>query len=123
MAPSGPSVGECRLYPDSLLEKLRATEFLAWHGEDRVDRFCQILRLFAAEGVEAEADLRAWLLEEAALLLSDAELAEDHAEEVVGAEFAGNFRERFLSQAQFFGEEFQVHSACRRSLQVRARAT
>lgn len=40
------------------------------------------------------------------LLLSDAEAAEDFAEQVVGGEFAGDGVEGFLGKAEFFGEEF-----------------
>ena len=50
------------------LESIPATEFLAWRGEDRADRFCQILGLFAAEGVDSEPELRAWLLDDANLV-------------------------------------------------------
>lgn len=37
-----------------------------------------------------------------AKLFSDAELTENHAKQIVGTEFSGDFRERFLAQAQFF---------------------
>lgn len=47
-----------------LLKVIPATEFLDWHGEERAERFRQVLDLFAAEGIEAEADLRAWLAKE-----------------------------------------------------------
>ena len=48
-----------------LLKIIPATKFLAWNGEDRAERFKQVLELFAAEGVEVETDLRAWLAKEA----------------------------------------------------------
>ncbi|MDD5298823.1 MAG: hypothetical protein PHU46_18135 [Rhodocyclaceae bacterium] len=44
-----------------LLELVPATEFLDWRGEDRAERFRQVLELFAAEGIEVEADLKEWL--------------------------------------------------------------
>ena len=47
-----------------LLESMKATEFLDWRGEDRAERFRQVLGLFAAEGIEVEADLREWLSQE-----------------------------------------------------------
>jgi hypothetical protein len=49
----------------SLLENIGAKEFLSWRGEDRAERFCQILRLFASEHIENEAALRVWLLDSA----------------------------------------------------------
>jgi hypothetical protein len=50
-----------------LLEAISATEFLDWRGEDRAERFRQVLELFAAEGIEIEADLRERLAIEANL--------------------------------------------------------
>lgn len=50
-----------------LLKVVPATEFLDWRGEDRAERLSQVLELFAAEGIEVEADLRAWLAKEANL--------------------------------------------------------
>ena len=47
-----------------LLESTSATEFLDWRGEDRAERFSRVLALFAAEGIEVEADLREWLSQE-----------------------------------------------------------
>jgi len=44
-----------------VLEKIKATEFLSWRGEDRAQRFVQVLDLFASEGIESDADLQAWL--------------------------------------------------------------
>ena len=55
-------------------------------------------------------------------LLADAELAEDLAEQVVGAERAGDLGQRIVRRAQFFGEQFQRAVAHRgvfaRGLQV-----
>jgi hypothetical protein len=51
-----------------LLEEIGAKEFLSWRGEDRAERFCRVLGLFASENIESEADLRAWLLQNANLL-------------------------------------------------------
>ena len=51
-----------------LLEEISATEFLSWRGEDRAERFCRVLGLFASEDIDSEADLRAWLLDNANLL-------------------------------------------------------
>jgi hypothetical protein len=50
-----------------LLKVIPATEFLDWRGEDRAERFRQVLELFSAEGIEVETDLRAWLAKEANL--------------------------------------------------------
>lgn len=44
-----------------LLNSVSATQFLDWRGEDRAERFTQVLDLFAAEGIEVESDLRDWL--------------------------------------------------------------
>jgi len=33
-----------------------------WKGIDRAERFCEIIQLFHAEGIETEADLKEWLL-------------------------------------------------------------
>lgn len=44
-----------------LLKSMPVTEFLSWRGEDRAERFSQILDLFATEGIETELDLREWL--------------------------------------------------------------
>jgi hypothetical protein len=46
----------------SVLEKIKATEFLSWRGEDRAECFVQVLDLFASEGIETDADLQSWLL-------------------------------------------------------------
>lgn len=46
-----------------LLEGIRATEFLSWRGEDRAERFCRVLGLFASENIETEAELSTWLLD------------------------------------------------------------
>lgn len=62
-------------YPDArttssvlcLLKRIPATEFLDWRGEDRAERFRQVLELFSADGIEVEADMRAWLANEANL--------------------------------------------------------
>ena len=51
-----------------LLKVVPATEFLDWRGEDRAERFRQVLELFAGEGIEIEADLREWLAKEPNLL-------------------------------------------------------
>lgn len=51
-----------------LLKVVPATEFLDWRGEDRAERFRQVLERFAAEGIEVEPDLQAWLAKEANLL-------------------------------------------------------
>lgn len=51
-----------------LLEKISATEFLSWRGEDRAERFCHVLKLLASEYIESEGDLRAWLVDNANLL-------------------------------------------------------
>jgi len=51
-----------------LLEGISAIEFLSWRGEDRAERFRRVLSLFASENIESEADLRAWLLDNANLL-------------------------------------------------------
>lgn len=40
-------------------------------------------------------------------LFSDAEAAENHPEQVVGGEFAGNFTQRLLRQTEFLGKEFE----------------
>lgn len=40
-------------------------------------------------------------------LFSDAKPAENNAKQVVGREFTGNFTQRLLCQAQFFGKEFK----------------
>ncbi|WP_156914406.1 hypothetical protein [Cupriavidus sp. amp6] len=45
----------------ALLAVTDAMGFLDWHGRNRADRFLHVLRLFAAENVETEADLRDWL--------------------------------------------------------------
>lgn len=50
-----------------LLEGIRATEFLSWRGEDRAERFCHVLRFFASENIETEAELSTWLLDNANL--------------------------------------------------------
>ncbi|MGV8058284.1 MAG: hypothetical protein AB2L12_09725 [Smithellaceae bacterium] len=50
-----------------LLEGIRATEFLSWRGEDRAERFCRVLRLFASENIETEPELSTWLLDNANL--------------------------------------------------------
>ena len=50
-----------------LVESTSATEFLDWRGEDRTERFSCVLALFAAEGIEVEADLREWLSHESNL--------------------------------------------------------
>ena len=63
-------------YPDArttssvllLLKSITATEFLSWRGEDRAERFSRVLDLFAAEGIETEADLREWLSHKSNLL-------------------------------------------------------
>lgn len=51
-----------------LLESIAVTEFLDWRGEDRAERFSRVLDLFAAEGIEVEAELREWLSRESNLL-------------------------------------------------------
>jgi hypothetical protein len=64
------------LYPDArttssvlhLLKSIPATEYLSWRGKDRAERFSRVLDLFAAEGIETEADLRKWLSQESNLL-------------------------------------------------------
>lgn len=63
-------------YPDArttssvlhLLKSIPATTFLSWRGEDRAERFSRVLDVFAAEGIETEADLREWLSQESNLL-------------------------------------------------------
>lgn len=47
-----------------LLEKISATEFLNWRGEDRAERFTRVVALFASENIETDADLKSWLLED-----------------------------------------------------------
>jgi len=62
-------------YPDArttssvlhILQSIRATEFLSWRGVDRAERFCQILNLIHAEGIETEADLKEWLSNQSSL--------------------------------------------------------
>ena len=51
----------------NLLKSIPATEFLSLRGEDRTERFSRVLDLFAAEGIETEEDLRAWLSQESNL--------------------------------------------------------
>lgn len=48
----------------NLLQSIPPTEFLNWRGADRTSRFSEVLDLFAAEGVETDADLRVWLSRE-----------------------------------------------------------
>ena len=50
-----------------LLKSISAIEFLSWRGEDRAQRFSQVLALFAAESIETEADLSVWLSRDANL--------------------------------------------------------
>ncbi|WP_316153081.1 hypothetical protein [Cupriavidus sp. BIC8F] len=45
----------------ALLRTISATDFLNWRGQDRADRFCHVLSLFASQGIDDEADLRNWL--------------------------------------------------------------
>jgi hypothetical protein len=52
----------------SLLKSIKAMEFLSVRDEGRAERLSQVLTLFAAEGIETEADLREWLSEGANLL-------------------------------------------------------
>ncbi len=40
-------------------------------------------------------------------LFSDAEAREDHAQQVVGGELAGDLTYRFLGEAEFLGHQFQ----------------
>ena len=44
------------------------------------------------------------------VLFANAELAEYHAEQVVGGEFAGDLSQRLMRQAQFLRKEFQLTS-------------
>jgi hypothetical protein len=44
-----------------LLSSMPATDFLNWQGQDRADRFCDVLRLLRSEGVDSESDFKAWL--------------------------------------------------------------
>lgn len=46
----------------ALLNNTSVAEFLNWRGADRAERFLQVLALFAAERVETQDDLKAWLL-------------------------------------------------------------
>jgi hypothetical protein len=62
---------ECILsqYPDAkttssvlhLLGSIPATKFLNWAGQDRADRFSEILSLFKSEKIETESELKEWL--------------------------------------------------------------
>jgi len=45
----------------ALLKTISATDFLNWRGQDRAERFCRVLGLFAVEGIDTEEDLRDWL--------------------------------------------------------------
>jgi thermostable 8-oxoguanine DNA glycosylase len=45
----------------NLLQSIGPTKFLNLQDADRADRFSQVLELFAAEGIETDADLREWL--------------------------------------------------------------
>jgi hypothetical protein len=64
------------LYPDArttshvlhILKSISATDFLSWKGNDRGERFSQIVELFSCEGIENETDLRDWLSKESNLL-------------------------------------------------------
>ena len=49
--------------------------------------------------------------------LADAEAGEDHAQQIVGSEFAGDLGQRALRQAQFLGQQVEHR---RRAFQVRA---
>lgn len=44
-----------------LVKEIGATAFLSWRGEDRAERFSRVLRLFASESIETDADLHDWL--------------------------------------------------------------
>jgi hypothetical protein len=44
-----------------LLKSVPAVQYLNWQGQDRADRFCDVLRLLKKEAVESEADFRSWL--------------------------------------------------------------
>jgi hypothetical protein len=49
----------------ALLGTISATDFLHWRGQDRAERFCHILGLFASEGIDTEVHLRDWLSDSA----------------------------------------------------------
>jgi hypothetical protein len=50
-----------------VLKSVSAVQFLNWNGQDRADRFCDVLLLLKREGVESESDFRAWLEKDANL--------------------------------------------------------
>jgi hypothetical protein len=50
-----------------VLAVVSATGFLNWQGKDRAHRFCEVLRLLKAEGVESESDFRTWLEKDSSL--------------------------------------------------------
>jgi len=64
------------LYPDAnttasvlrILESISAKEFLNWNGQDRAERFFNILSLFESEKIETENELKEWLKDAANLL-------------------------------------------------------
>ena len=41
-----------------ILESIPATEFLNWRGEDRAERFVDLLKLFQANRIDTDADLK-----------------------------------------------------------------
>ena len=47
-----------------VLESVPATEFLNWRGQDRADRFVALLKLFQANRIETEDDLKRCFLED-----------------------------------------------------------
>lgn len=48
---------------NELLKKICTREFLNWRGENRIDRFNQVLSLLSDENIETEGNLRNWLLD------------------------------------------------------------
>jgi thermostable 8-oxoguanine DNA glycosylase len=48
----------------SLLETIRATEFLNWRDKDRTECFMRVVNLFASEHIETEENLKNWLIDD-----------------------------------------------------------
>ena len=44
-----------------LLKEISTVDFLSWKGEDRAERFLNVLSLFASENIDTEAELKSWL--------------------------------------------------------------
>ena len=51
-----------------VLESVPATEFLNWRGQDRADRFVALLKLFQANRIETEDDLKRCFVERPGLI-------------------------------------------------------